>query len=132
MALHTDLDIYKATLDLSKLITQLVSNMPKNYRADFGADLRRRCMGLVMRTYEVNTVEPEGRPAILKRMRHDVEAVNLALRLSVDLDRLISPKQYGRAIALTESISKQATGWQKHTESRLSPARQGGRANAHR
>ena len=43
MALHTDTEIYKSTYDLSKLVTQLVANMPRNFKADFGAELRRRC-----------------------------------------------------------------------------------------
>ena len=130
MALHTDTEIYRATYSLVQLVTQLVSGMPRNYKADFGAELRRRCMGLVMRVYEANTAEADERPTVLRRMRSEVEAVNLSLRLARDL-RLISSGQYARTIAITESIAKQATGWQKHTESRLSPARHGGRANAH-
>lgn len=116
MALHTDTEIYKATYDLSKLVTEYVSNMRRNYKADFGAELRRRCMALVMRTYEANTTDDK--PAVLRRMRQEVEAVNLSLRLAVDL-HLISPKQYSRAITLTTSIGKQASGWQKHSESAL-------------
>lgn len=116
MALHTDTEIYKATYDLSKLVTELVANMPRNYKADFGADLRRDCMTLVKRTYQANT--REDKVPVLQRMREEVEEVNLALRLAVDL-KLISTKQYGRAIALTTSVGKQATGWQKHSESAL-------------
>ena len=113
MALHTDTEIYKSTYDLSKLVTQLVANMPRNFKADFGAELRRRCMTLVMRTYEANTNADKA--AILQRMRIEIEAVNLSLRLAVDL-RLISVNQYSRAIAITDSIGKQATGWQKYSE----------------
>ena len=40
MALHTDTEIYKATYALCQLVTQLVAGMPRNYKADFGADLR--------------------------------------------------------------------------------------------
>jgi len=116
MALHTDTEIYKATYDLSKLVTEYVSNMRRNYKADFGAELRRRCMSLVMRTYEANTTSD--RAPVLLRMRQEVEAVNLSLRLAVDL-RLISTKQYSHAIALTTSIGKQATGWQKSSERAL-------------
>ncbi|WP_103018136.1 four helix bundle protein [Alicycliphilus denitrificans] len=116
MALHTDTEIYKATYDLTKLVTALVSNMPRNYRSDFGADLRRDCMTLVKRTYQANT--REDKVPVLQRMREEVEEVNLALRLAVDLE-LISNKQYGRAIVLTASVGKQATGWQKHSESAL-------------
>jgi hypothetical protein len=116
MALHTDTEIYKATYDLCKQVTQLVANMPRNYKADFGAELRRRCMTLVMRTYEANT--SDSKAAVLQRMRQEVEAVNLSLRLAVDL-RLISRSQYANAIATTASIGKQATGWQKHSERAL-------------
>ena len=64
MALHTDTEIYKATYDLCKLVTELVANMQRNYKADFGAELRKRCMALVMRTYEANT--SEDKPPILR------------------------------------------------------------------
>lgn len=90
--------------------------MPRNYKADFGADLRKGCMTLVRRTYQANTTEDK--TPVLQRMREEVEAVNLSLRLSVDL-KLISINQYGRAIAITDSIGKQATGWQKHSERAL-------------
>ena len=116
MALHTDTEIYKATYDLSKLVTELVSNMRRNYKADLGADLRKHCMTLVKRTYQANT--REDKVLVLQRMREEVEEVNLSLRLAVDL-RLISRGQYARAIALTTSIAKQANGWQKHSESAL-------------
>lgn len=125
MALHTDTAIYKATYDLTKLVTQFVSGMPRNYKGDFGAELRKRCMGLVMRVYEANT--SEDRSAILQRMRQEVEAVNLMLRLAVDL-RLISRGQYAKSIAITDSIGRQATGWQRHTARALDagPSRQAG------
>lgn len=114
MTLHTDTEIYRSTYDLAKLVTTLVANMPRNYKADFGTELRRRCMALVMRTYEANTNQAE-RGTTLQRMRQEVEAVNLCLRLSVDL-RLISTSQYARAIALTACIAKQATGWLRHSQ----------------
>lgn len=116
MALHTDTEIYKATYELTKLVTDLVSNMPRNHKADTGADLRRECKTLVKRTYQANT--REDKVPVLQRMREEVEEVNLSLRLAVDL-KLISHGQYARAIALTASIGKQATGWKKHSESAL-------------
>lgn len=68
-------------------------------------------MALVMRTYEANTSVDKA--AVLQRMRMEIETVNLSLRLAVD-SRLISVNQYSRAIAITDSIGKQATGWQKY------------------
>jgi hypothetical protein len=113
MALHTDTPIYKSTYSLSLLTAKLVANMPRNYKMSFGADFHRQCLGLVMRVYQANT-SPD-RLDILNQMRQEIEAVNLSLRLCVDL-RLISRGQYGEAILITDDISKQATGWKKHTE----------------
>jgi hypothetical protein len=120
MALHTDTAIYKATYQLAQLVMQLVANMPRNYKADFGAELRRSCIGLVMRTYEANTSQDKS--PILRKMRQEVEAVNMSLRLAVDL-RLISHGQYGKAISITESIGNQATGWQRKSECAIADIR---------
>ncbi|MFY1862278.1 four helix bundle protein, partial [Achromobacter xylosoxidans] len=67
------------------------------------------------------------RPPVIRLLRERVVAVDLSLRLAVDL-RLISRGQYGEAIALTDSIGRQATGWLKHSENALaaSPSRRPG------
>lgn len=116
MALHTDTQIYKATYELSKLITKFVATMPRNYRADFGADLRRACFDLVRRVYQANATK--NRLSILAQLREEIEAVNLSIRLAKDL-RLISVPQYAQLIALTDSIGKQATGWYQYSERAL-------------
>lgn len=129
MALHTDTRIYKATYDLACLVTQLVAQMPRNYKADFGAELRRNCMGLVMRVYQANTATDK--PPVLRLMREEIAAADLALRLSMDL-RLISKGQYGQAIEITNDIGRQATGWLQHSENAHAPGpsrRSGHRAN---
>lgn len=128
MALHTDTRIFKVTYDLSLLVTKLVANMPRNYKADFGAGLRQQCFELVMLVYRANSASD--RPPIIRILREGIEAANLSLRLASDL-RLISRGQYGEAIALTDSIGRQATGWLKHSENALdapSSRRQGQRA----
>lgn len=129
MALHTETEIYKATYELSKLATQLVANMPRNYKACFGVDFQRQCLDLVKRVYQANTAED--RAGILRQMREEVEVVNLSARLAVDL-RLVSRKQYSQLVELASSIGKQTTGWLKHSESRLLSGGQGRRANVHR
>ncbi|MFY3082001.1 four helix bundle protein [Achromobacter xylosoxidans] len=128
MALHTDTKIFKATYDLSLLVTKLVANMPRNYKADFGADLRKQCFELVALVYRANSASD--RPPVIRILRERVITVDLSLRLAVDL-RLISRGQYGEAIALTDGIGRQATGWLKHSENALAaspPRRPGQRA----
>ncbi|NYT76523.1 four helix bundle protein [Alcaligenaceae bacterium] len=116
MALHTDTQIYRSTYDLTLLATRLVANMPRNYKADFGADFRRQCFGLVRLVYKANTVGDKVR--VLRDLREEVEATNLSARLAVDL-RLISRGQYAQLVALLDSIGKQSTGWLKHSEHAL-------------
>lgn len=103
--------------------------MPRNYKPTIGLDFQRLCFRLVMRVYEANT--SADRTMVLTTMREEVEQANLMVRLAKDL-RLISTGQYSQVIALLSSIGKQATGWLKHSEQRLSSGRQGGRSNAHR
>lgn len=125
MSLHTDTALFKTTYDLSLLVTKLVANMPRNYKADFGKRLREQCFDLVMAVYRANTADD--RATVIKVMREEIEAANLSLRLAADL-RLISKGQYAQAIELTSSAGKQATGWLKHTEIALAarPSRRPG------
>lgn len=130
MGLHTDTDLYKTTYQLTMLVTMLVSNMPKNFRADFGADLRHDCIKLVRLIYKTNTALDD-RVAPLREFREQLSVVDLCLRLAMDL-KLISLGQYGNAIEMTTSMSKQATGWQHSSEKALVPSsswRSGQRAN---
>jgi len=129
MALHTETQIYRTTLELAKLATQLVARMPRSYKPSFGLDFQRQCLGLVMRVYQANTSNDRG--PILRLMREEIEKVNLAARLAVDL-QLISKGQHARLMELVISAGKQTTGWLKHSEERLSSDGQGRRANAHR
>jgi hypothetical protein len=125
MALHTDTDLYKATYELTLLVTKFVAMMPRNFRADFGTDLRHDCARLVRRVYQTNTSGDKVTP--LRTLREELAGVDLSLRLAMDL-RLISHGQYGQAIGITTSISKQATGWQHSSEKALvsPPSRRSG------
>jgi hypothetical protein len=42
MALHTSLPIYKVAYDLLSVATDVVRNMPRDYKASIGARIRER------------------------------------------------------------------------------------------
>jgi hypothetical protein len=90
--------------------------MPRNYRSDFGKDLRQQCFDLVRLVYRAN--KAKSKLDILERLREEIESVNLSLRLAKGL-KLISIPQYALAIGLTDSAGKQATGWYQHSENAL-------------
>ena len=129
MALHTDLPVYKDTRDLAKLISQVVANMQRDYKFTLGKRLDDQCIDLVMSVYRANAASD--RVTIIQGMREKVVAIELSMRLAVDLGRM-PRKHHAKAIQLTQSIGRQLTGWKKHSETRQMSDRQGGRSSAHR
>ena len=110
MALHTTLPIYKSAYDLLSVATDVTRSMPRDYKASIGAQIRNDCVELVRLIFLAN-VSREKVPhldALIERL----QVTNLMLRLSRD-KHFISIRQYAQAIALTDSIGKQANGWRK-------------------
>ena len=94
MALHTQLPIYKVAYDLLDIVTDLVKNMPRDYKQAIGSELRDQCLQmslLVPRANIAQTKEPH-LAGIIERK----ETLELLIRLSCDL-RLISRAQYAGA-----------------------------------
>lgn len=129
MALHTELPVYATARDLSKLVSQVVGNMQRDYKFTLGKRMDEQCFQLLMDIFEANTAA--NKVPIIKRMRASVVAIELSMRLAVDLSRM-PRKHYARAIQMTGSIGKQLTGWLKNSEARQQPVRHGGRVSAYR
>lgn len=110
MALHSTLPIYKVTYDLLILVNEVTRHMPRDFKPTMGKELRKDCVKLVRRIYKANVAEDKRRD--LTKLIERVRCVELSFRASKDL-RLITTDQYSRAIELTSSISRQATGWRK-------------------
>lgn len=117
MGLHTSLPIYKVTYDLFALTAALIRNMPRDLKVSLGGKLRDECLELVLRVYRANVARDKVQH--LTELLEHLQVTELVLRLAKDL-RAISLKQYAAAVALTDKIGKQATGWRKH--SAASPA----------
>lgn len=114
MALTTALPIYKVTYDLLTLVTPLTANMPRSHKGTLGKRLAEECMDLVVLIYRANSARDKA--PHLQQLLERMQVVELLLRLSRDL-RLISTGQYANAIALTDTVGKQANGWRKHAAS---------------
>jgi hypothetical protein len=48
MALHTDLTIHKTAYDLFDAIMDLAKNMPRDFKALIGAELRKECIAILV------------------------------------------------------------------------------------
>lgn len=112
MALHTSLPIYKVAYDLLSVATDVVRNMPRDYKASIGARIREECVDLVVLIFRANCARDK--VPHLDQILERLQVAELLFRLSRD-KRFISTKQYAEAIELTSQVGKQATGWRKHS-----------------
>ena len=110
MALHTQLPIYKVTYDLLTAVTASTRNMPRDFKASIGGEMRGECVQLVLLVYRANVARDK--MAHLTELLERLQVTELLLRLSKDM-RLISVGQYAQAIDLTNQIGRQANGWRK-------------------
>ena len=112
MALHTSLPIYKVAYDLLSVATDVVRNMPRDYKASIGTRIREECVDLVVLIFRANCARDK--VPHLDLLLERLQVAELLFRLSRD-KRFISTKQYAQAVELTSQVGKQATGWRKHS-----------------
>lgn len=110
MALHTELDIFKASYDLVDLTLDLVKNMPRAVKSAVGDKLRDECLAITTRIQRAN-IAGDKAPHLVELQEH-LEVANILLRLSRD-KRFIATSQYARAVEITTSIGRQCTAWRK-------------------
>jgi hypothetical protein len=114
MALHTNLPIYKVAYDLLNVITDLAKNMPRDLKASIGGKLCDECVEIVTLIFRANVATHK--VVHLTDLIERLQVAELLLRLSMD-KRLISARQYANAVALTQSVGKQAGGWRRNATS---------------
>jgi len=114
MALHTQLPIYRAAYDLLDVVTDLAKNMPRDFKASLGGKIRDEVVEITVLVFRANTAREKA--PHLQGLIERLQVAELLLRLSRD-KRLIAVKQYARAVELTTSIGKQASGWRRSATS---------------
>jgi translation initiation factor RLI1 len=117
MAIHTELDIHKAAYDLFDVIVDLVKNMPRDFKALIGAELRKECIAILVLIFRANCARDK--ESYLLQVVERVQVAELMIRLARD-KHMISTGQYAAAIKITTSIGRQANGWRKHSNSSAS------------
>jgi hypothetical protein len=116
MAIHTKLPIYKVAYDLLDVVTDLVKNMPRDFKQSIGGKISQECIEIVVLIFRANCARDKS--PHLGELIERLQVAELLLRLARD-KRLISTSQYAKAIELTNSAGKQANGWRR---SAMSPA----------
>jgi hypothetical protein len=114
MGIHTSLPIYKVAYDLLNVVTELVKNMPRDFKRSIGGKIADECVEIVVLIFRANCARDKS--PHLGELIERLQVAELLLRLSKD-KRLISTAQYAKAIELTNGIGKQASGWRKSATS---------------
>ncbi|MEW6462969.1 four helix bundle protein [Ectopseudomonas khazarica] len=114
MALSQHLPIYQLARDLTGLAVSLTRNMPRDLKRTLGDRVLDQCFDMSLLIFRANVAQGTDRLGHIQQLLERNQVAELTLRLCVD-HRLISTKQYAKAIEITDQIGKQATGWKKHT-----------------
>ena len=112
MAIHTTLPIYKVAYDLLVGVTEATRNMPRDFKASIGTQIRNECVALSVLIFRANCVRDSAKVPHLTELLERLQVTELLPRLAQDL-RLISQKQYAKAIRLTDSVGRQANAWRR-------------------
>jgi hypothetical protein len=115
VALHTQLPIYRAAYTLLDVVTDLVTNMPRNFKRSIGEKLSAECVEIMVLVFRANVAADKSQH--LAELLERLQVIELLLRLGMD-KRLIDRKAYAGATEQTTSIGKQANGWKKSADNR--------------
>lgn len=112
MAMHTDLHIYKVSMDLLRLATNLTRNIPRDLKLTLSKRVIDECIDVLMLIARANATKDK-RPH-LTELVEKVQVIEFLMRLFKE-NRFISIPQHAKAIEVTTSIGKQANAWKRST-----------------
>lgn len=112
MAMHTELQIYKASMGLLHMATTMTRNIPRDLKQSLGKRVIDECIEVLMLIARANATQDK-RPH-LTLLVEKVQVVEFLMRLFKD-NRFISIPQHAQAIEVTASIGRQANAWKRST-----------------
>ena len=111
MARYEHLPIYKAALDAAVHFEQVVAGFSRYHKYSLGTELRQASRGVIQQVIRANAAR-ERLPQLLK-LRDDLEAVLVLLRLAKEVKAFKSFQAYQHAAELVVSVCRQNEGWIK-------------------
>lgn len=73
MAIHTDLAIYKACYELLSLSTDLVKNMPRDFKASMGRKIHEECIDMLVLVARANIAKGTGKVYGRRRIHESIQ-----------------------------------------------------------
>ncbi len=112
MALHHELPIYKDAYGLFSLALKITRNFPRDVKQQLGKRVLDECVNAMTLIFRANVAR--NKVHHIEAMQESIQVLVLLLRASRD-ERFITTKQYAEAIAFTDSIGRQSSGWKKQS-----------------
>jgi hypothetical protein len=111
MAIHTDLDVYKLSMDLLRACTTITRNMPRDYKATLGRRIFAECIDILVLIQRANIAQ--NKVPHLVEIMESVSVIEALLRLALDMRDpvLIAPKQFGVGAKLCAGVGRQVNSW---------------------
>ncbi len=127
MAIHTELEIFKAAYDLLAHVVKITRSIPRDFKDSLGKDVRVACTRLTVLIQRANMAADKS-PYLIELLEW-LQVAEVLLRICRDM-QLIPNRGFGEAIRLTQSIGKQANGWRTDSQKRLLSEGQGHQSRA--
>lgn len=108
MARYEHLPIYKAALDAAVHFEQVVAGFSRYHKYSLGTELRQASRGVIQQVIRANAAR-ERLPQLLK-LRDDLEAVLVLLRLAKEVKAFKSFQAYQHAAERVVSVCRQNGG----------------------
>ena len=112
MAMHMDLQIYKASLGLLQMATNLTRNIPRDLKLSLGKRVIDECIDVLMLIARANATRDK-HPHLIQLVEK-IQVIEFLMRLFKE-SRFISISQHAKTMEVTTSIGKQANAWKRST-----------------
>jgi hypothetical protein len=119
VTVHTDLPIYRAAYDLLDVATDTARQMRRDVKPFLGRKLIDECVELTVLIQRANRAKDK--LPHLNGVQERVQAVEVLFRICRD-KRFTDTGRYAKAVSLTQSVGRQATGWSRSRTATQSPA----------
>jgi len=119
VARYEHLPIYKAAVDAAVHFEQVVAGFSRYHKYSLGTELRQASRAVIQQVIRANAARE--RLLQLLKLRDDLEAVLVLLRLAKEVKAFKSFQAYQHAAELVVSVCRQNEGWIKSVDT-LAPA----------
>jgi len=111
VALHENLPIYKAALDLAIYFEKIVKNFSRYHKYTVGTELRNLSREILTLIIKANSAK-EKKEALLK-VREKLEELKISIKICKEIKAFRSFKSFEHSVRSVVNIAKQNEGWLK-------------------